>query len=179
MGGYGSGYRGLKTLAIEDCLTLSMPNLMRAQAIVTGAIRSGTWCWSYAGQPPHAQISYVADLQDPDNASLRLLYTVNGRAMDYTVALVTSGPHYGGRRWWFLCPLAVENGRSPIRAAKLHLPPGGRYFASRQIYRLTYRSCQQSGQHRGLYRLLAARMGTDARTISRVLKDDRKRRRRC
>ena len=139
-----------------------------------GAFRSGTWLWSYPGEPPHAHIGYVADLQDPDNASLRLIYTVNSRSMNYTVKLVTTVPHYGGRRWWFLCPLAVENGKPPLRVSKLHLPPGGRYFASRQIYSLTYRSCQQSGQYRGLYRLLAARLGTDARTIRRVLKDDRK-----
>ena len=177
MGGYGSGYRGAKNLVVEESRTLSMHDLMHKEALVPGAFRSGTWGWSYVGQPAHAHIAYVADLQDPDNATLRLIYTVNGRAMDYKVDLVTTVPQYGGRRWWFLCPLAVENDRPPIRVAKLHLPPGGRYFASRRIYGLTYRSCQQSGQHESLYQLLAARMGTDSATIRRVLREDRKQRR--
>jgi hypothetical protein len=44
--------------------------------------------------------------------------------------LVTTRPNYGGRRWWFLCPLA---GR---RAMKLHLPPRSRLFESREAYGL-------------------------------------------
>ena len=46
--------------------------------------------------------------------------------MDYRVRLVTTEPTYGGRRWWFLCPLARQDGGPPRRVAKLYLPPGGR-----------------------------------------------------
>jgi hypothetical protein len=48
-------------------------------------------------------------------------------------------PHYGGRRWWFICPV------KKIRAAKLHLPPGATQFASRNAHNLTYRSSRESG----------------------------------
>jgi hypothetical protein len=48
-------------------------------------------------------------------------------------------PHYGGRRWWFICPI------KKIRVAKLFLPPGATQFASRKAHDLTYRSCRQSG----------------------------------
>ena len=43
--------------------------------------------------------------------------------------------------------------------AKLYLPPGGRYFGSREAYGLTYTSCQESGKFDGLFRQLAADMG--------------------
>ena len=67
---------------------------------------------------------------------------------------MTTRPHFGGLRWWFVCP------RSGRRAAKLHLPPGGKYFAHREAYGLTYRSCQESGKFRSaFYRNLANRVG--------------------
>ena len=87
--------------------------------------------------------------------------------MDYRIRLVTTQPTYGGCRWWFLCPLTREE---PRRAAKLYLPPGGHYFASREAYGLTYQSCQESGQFRRLFRQLAANLGTDEASIRRVLK---------
>ena len=74
---------------------------------------------------PHANIGYEANLIDPDAAWLRLTYTASGNPMDYRVRLVTTQPTYGGRRWWFLCPLARKDGGPPRRAAKLYLPPAG------------------------------------------------------
>ena len=95
----------------------------------------------------------------------------NGEPVDYRVRLVTSTPHYGGLRWWFICPLVRNDGAPPRRVAKLYLPSGGKYFGSREGYGLTYTSCQESGKNRGLYRHLAAEIGTDEKTISRLLKD--------
>jgi hypothetical protein len=82
--------------------------------------------------------------------------------MDYRVRLMAMQPNYGGRRWWFLCPLARNDGGPPRRVAKLYLPPGGRYFGSRDAYGLTYTY--------GLYRRLAANMGTDVASIRSALK---------
>ena len=107
---------------------------------------------------------------DPDAAWLRLTYTASGPAIDYRVGLVATQPAYGGRRWWFVCPLGRKNGDPPRRVAKLYLPPGGRYFGSREAYGLTYTSCQESGKFTGLYRRLAADMGTDEATVRRPLK---------
>ncbi len=90
--------------------------------------------------------------------------------MDYRVRLVTTEPTYGGRRWWFLCPLTRQDGGPPRRVAKLYLPPGGTYFGSREAYGLTYTSCQESGKFDGLYRQLAANMGTDVASIRLALK---------
>ena len=39
------------------------------------------------------------------------MYTVSGRAMDYKVDLVTT-VFTIARRWWFLCPLTVGNGKA-------------------------------------------------------------------
>jgi hypothetical protein len=58
--------------------------------------------------------------------------------MYYTITLVSTVPHYGGRWWWFICPI------TKIRVAKLYLPPSTTQFASRKAHDLTYRSCQSS-----------------------------------
>ena len=128
MGGSGSGWQGAKKATVEDSLSLSMVALMRKRALVPGSWTRGSWQWSYEGSEPHARIGYEANLVDPDAAWLRLTYTASGNPMDYRVRLVTTQPTYGGRRWWFLCPLARKDGGPPRRAAKLYLPPGGQVF---------------------------------------------------
>lgn len=170
MGGYGSGWQGSKKTTVENSLCLSLPALVKKKALVAGSRTRGSWAWSYEGSKPHARIVYEANLIDPDAAWLKLTYTASGNPMDYSVQLVTTQPTYGGQRWWFLCPLVRKDGRPPWRVAKLYLPPGGRYFGSRQAYGLTYASCQESGKFNGLYQRLATNMGTDAATIRRELK---------
>jgi len=171
MGGSGSGWRWSKNATVEDCLTLSMRALRRRRAIVTGAWSSGTWGWKYDWEDQsHATIGYEANLCSPEDAWLRLHYSANGERVDYRVRLVSTKPAFGGVRWWFTCPLVRHDGGSPRRVAKLHLPPGRKYFGSREGYGLTYKSCQESGQFRSLFRTLAADTGTDEASVRIALR---------
>jgi hypothetical protein len=170
MGGFGSGWQGSKKATVECSLVLTASSLVRKRALVPCARTSGSWGWTYDGDDkPHATIAYEADLTDPENTWLRLRYQRNGEPVDYKVRLVTTKPNYGGRRWWFICPLARRDGGPPRRVAKLYLPSGGKYFGSREAYGLTYTSCQESGKNRGLFRRLAAEMGIDEATIRAAL----------
>ena len=99
--------------------------------------------------------------------------------MGNLIGLVAPQPNYGDRRWWLLCPLGRKDGDPSRRVANLYLPPGGRYFGNREAYGLTYTSCQESGKFSGLYRRLAADMGTDEATIRRALKGRSEQHRRC
>ena len=85
--------------------------------------------------------------------------------MDYVVRLDWTKLHNGGRRWWFLCPLEQEAGKAPRRVGKLHLPPGARYFGSRQAYGLTYQSSQESGKFKALFARMANDIGADPALI--------------
>ena len=107
-------------------------------------------------------MGYEADLTEPDDPWLRLRYCVNGERADCMVRLVTTRPNYGGRRWWFLCPLV---GR---RAAKLYLPPGGKLFGSREAYGLTYVACQASGS--SLIASIAADVGASVPRVRRAMR---------
>jgi hypothetical protein len=56
--------------------------------------------------------------------------------LDQTITLVPLSRHYGGRQWFFVCP--VTNGRASV----LWLPPGAQQFASRHAWpgRVAYSS---------------------------------------
>lgn len=62
--------------------------------------------------------------------------------MRYRVGLQWTRPHYGGIRWWFVCP------RDQERCGKLYLPRGGWQFWSREAYRLRYQSQRETALDR-------------------------------
>ena len=76
-------------------------------------------------------------------------------AQSYKVAMVSTHPHLGGLRWWFLCP------QTERRVAKLYLPMGGDRFLSRQAYRLVHDTKQMSTVYRRSAKVnrLAAKLG--------------------
>jgi hypothetical protein len=170
VGGFGSGWQGPRKATIEESLVLTASTLVRRKSLVPGAHTFGSWGWTHEGEDePHATIGYQADLTDPKAAWLRLHYRWRGEPVDYRVRLVTTKPTYGGLRWWFICPLVRRDGGPSRRIAKLYLPPGSRYFGSREGHGLTYTSCRESGKFRGLFRHLAAEMGVDDAIIRTAL----------
>jgi hypothetical protein len=42
-------------------------------------------------------------------------YQADGEPLDYKIRLVTTIPNYGGRRWWFICPMSRDDGGPPRR----------------------------------------------------------------
>jgi hypothetical protein len=138
MGGFGSGWRRARTNVVEDCLVLSIADLVREKIIVPGTVERGVLAWSRAGQQPHAQVNYEADLLTDKHAAIQLRYRLDDRSESTHVWLRYTQPQYGGRRWWFVCPLTGD------RVAKLYLPPGQNRFASRRAYGLSYSSSRKS-----------------------------------
>ena len=154
MGGLGSGrfwrYGGA---TVEDGLTLDINKLVRDRNIRPGEWRSGTLTWRRVPSGEEVgNICYEANLIDPDVAWMRLHYRLNGEPKNYRIDLETTRPNYGGRRWWFRCPVTCR------RVAKLHSPPGGDIFASRRAYGLAYRSQRERAYERALTRTQDIRM---------------------
>jgi hypothetical protein len=138
MGGLLSSRWGghVKAPTVEGCLPLDANRWARAGILAVGGSASGDWQWTYPSGEKFV-VHYDADTQDPDQASVWLSYawvwTATGRqeSAAYTVSLITTRPHFGGLRWWFLCPLSVEGRPCCRRVGKLYLPPAGRHFACR------------------------------------------------
>jgi hypothetical protein len=158
-----------KGITVEECLVLSIADLLRQRLIVPGAWTSGSLSWKPAGEAePIATIGFEADVADPARASMRLRYTLNDKPVDYRVRLTTTRPNFGGLRWWFICPMVRADGEPRGRVAKLYLPPGQAYFGSRESHGLTYASCQES--HGGLFRRIAAEVGASEAAVRRALR---------
>jgi hypothetical protein len=170
MGGSRSGrwrWHG-KRITVEECLVLSIADLVRQRLVVAGAWTSGSLSWKRTGEAePFATIGFEADI-GAACAWMRLRYITNGNPVDYRVRLTSTRPNFGGVRWWFVCPLVRADGGPPRRVAKLYLPPGQVYFGSREAHGLTYTSCQES--HSRLFRRIAAKLGTSEATVRRALK---------
>ena len=96
---------------------------------------SGSLYWT-CGTEPAGSIGYQAQMVDLDNAWLELNYTRgtgdSRETVRQRVALKYTQPHYGGRRWWMICPYRHS------RAGMLYMPNGGDRFASRKAWRLGY-----------------------------------------
>jgi hypothetical protein len=155
MGGWGSGWQGPKKITVEECLALPVKDFTDFGAFKLGW-RKGVYSWR-CGEEQVATLEYSTSMS-PEDGTLWLRHWVDGKFMHYTVSLVTTVPRYGGRRWWFICPI------KKIRVAKLYLPPGATQFGSRKAHDLTYRSSQESGWRKRadkFCRRMACRLGVD------------------
>ena len=100
---------------------------------------------------------------DPENSWLCLRYAMvdywSGEELkiDDKVYLAPTRPHFGGLRWWFVCPQLNR------RVRKLYLPVGGRHFWSRHAYELAYVSQRETKYDRALRRArkLTLKLGGD------------------
>lgn len=134
MGGYGSGRYGGRPTA-DSCLRIDLAWMLRTERAKDGALIWGSLSWSGGGKPP-GSIGYKAMMHMPGEERLELSYARGkgdeAEQVHQTVRLCHTVPHYGGKRWWMICPYRG------IRVGKLYLPPGGDRFASRQAWRLGY-----------------------------------------
>lgn len=171
MGGYGSGNHGGRP-TVEGCLALNLPQLLRDGLFRPDGAWQGSLVWTdpYTGEQT-ASIRYEAHLEDT-HGRVRLFYTSTDhwtgkkRPLDYWVSLKTTPQPLGGQRWWFVCPQRGD------RVAKLYLPIGAHTFASRQAFRLGYRSQRQSPRDRALSQAfkLRRRLGSEEGIGEGILK---------
>ena len=169
MGGSGSGRREEKyDYTVEDCRSIDSSRWLR-EGILKANMRSvGSWAW-YTDKTlteQRASIGYEIDTES-DYGHVRLFYTWREtEKLDYQVRLITTPLHFGGRRWWFVCP----NTRCGKKVGKLHLAPNSRYFLCRTCQNLTYTSCRDSHKFDSLYARLAADTGVPAWAVRRALR---------
>jgi hypothetical protein len=144
MGGFGSGERWSKKPVVESCDTIDTSDLRRWGLLAAGTCRAGSLSWRRGGAPePSSTVGYTLTVGKDDGA-LRLDYRMvaSGEALAYPIRLVTSPCHLGGVRWWFHCPLSVNDVACGRRVRKLYFR--GRYFGCRHCHGLAYRSSQES-----------------------------------
>jgi hypothetical protein len=139
MGGLGSGERCEKKGVVEGNLALDTSDFKRKKLLVANRQFAGSITWSGG-----STIKVVLQVGE-EAGSIQLIYhfpDASRTSCNYSVRLVATPCHLGGRRWWFLCPLHRNGVGCGRRVRKLYLV--GRYFGCRHCHELTYRSCQES-----------------------------------
>ena len=174
MGGFGSGRRTWQTKAetVEDCRVLDINRWVREGGLREGVHQFGQWTWSKAvSKEETSSLGYELNTLKPSAAWVRLYYTFarTQEQVDCRIRLVTTRPGFGGLRWWFRCPLSINDVPCTRRVGKLYLPPGGRYFGCRHCYCLSYTSCQESRKYDSLFRRLAKDLGRQFADVKRIM----------
>lgn len=149
MGGYGStrwDWHRKKT-AIEDCLSISTTYLLREGLLKREKDVSGVFDWRDRKSSVGFSLQRLRD-----KPLLRLRYTASGESVDTVYPMIATDPHFGGVRWWFVCPLIVNGQACRRRVGKLYLPPGHQDFGCRHCYGLSYRSRQEYDKRVAFYR---------------------------
>jgi hypothetical protein len=182
MGGSGSGRYGGRPTA-DASLRIDLAWMLRTGRVKDGTRCSGSLSWNRGGEEV-GSISYQAIMHQPGEERLELAYSLGSgesrEQVNQTVRLCYTVPHYGGKRWWMICPVRR------IRVGKLYLPSGGDRFASRQAWRLgyhiqrvgrldrsserLYRFQRKLGVEQGLYTLPSRPKGMRHRTWDKLLK---------
>jgi hypothetical protein len=129
--GRGSWPRYNKKATVDHLLRLPAHKVV--SALLAGGVSGWQWTTRRGTEERKSWIGLRLAADAPGAVFLFYRYGDEDIA-PYRVRWETTIPHYGGRRYWWLCP---ECGR---RCAALF---GGRLFLCRQCHNLTYRSAQR------------------------------------
>jgi hypothetical protein len=143
----GRGVWSRKT-RVDEVRSIDILDLQRKEVFSKDSSWSWTSTWSRSGEVI-ASVSYRVEAGKNGPSGLRFMYAITdtdtGEKKDYNYVIpVDATPcNYGGKRWWYVCPL-VMNGRSCRRRCRIvYMPPGAEYFGCRECYQLTYESRQR------------------------------------
>jgi hypothetical protein len=140
MGGFGSGewLRMAKKPTVDESLTLEVRNFRNCLL----SDSSGDISWTLANGAK-ASLGFTISCSRRPVVTLRYRWD-DQEDISIPVRFETTVTKFDGTRYWFTCPLIVRGVACNRRAAKLHLPPGARYFGCRACHGLTYRSSQEA-----------------------------------
>jgi len=144
---------------VEESKSISTKFLNKHHYFDEG-VRWGGCNWSRNGEKT-GSIGFTVSTVEGDEY-VRFQYTQTDRnkaRLDWTPC------HFGGRRWWFICPLVVNGRVCNRRVGSLHL--GSRkYFGCRHCYNLTYESSKESHRFDRVFR----NMGITAKQAKELFK---------
>lgn len=135
-------YYWSKKATAEDSTKLSISKLKEFGLLGGCCSSTLTWIRSLSGHK--SSVGIVVDvLGEP---YVKLNYTITDRDSsektdyDYKIGLTTTQCHFGGVRYWFICPLSRNGVPCGRRVGTLFLSSGGKYFGCRHCYDLSYES---------------------------------------
>lgn len=157
---------------VEECKTITT-KFLNEHKYFNGSVRWGGMSWSRNGEKT-GSIGFVVSTVEGDEC-IRFQYTQINRntgektELDYKIRLDWTPCYFGGRRWWFICPLVINGRVCSRRIGSLHLD-NSKYFGCRRCYNLTYQSSKESHRFDRLYRDLGRNVGITPKQVKDSLK---------
>ena len=141
----GRYYYDAKT-TVEQATQLSIFKL-KEFGLLDGFYHTTTLTWTHKASGHKNSIGITVDT---DDLYVKVNYTNTKRSTgektdyDYKISLTTTPCHFGGVRYWFICPLSINGVYCGRRVGTLHIASGGDYFGCRHCYDLSYESRNES-----------------------------------
>jgi hypothetical protein len=139
-----------KKLLVEHACALDAQLLQRSGVFDQLPGYSEVYRWKRADGLKRREISITIRLVGTPGVSsaMRLCYVASEKdagqtSYDYRVELSFTPNHFGGGRWWFICPLIVRRACLPASLPHPLSSSGAIYFGCRQCHDLTYESRQK------------------------------------
>ena len=125
---------------------------LKKHGYLNGGWKYGGIKWTY-GSDNESSTGLTVTTSGSEDDNIRLQYTHTSRGtddkenMDYKVKLITTPCNYGGKRYWFICPLS-KNGQYCGRRVGV-LFSIGKWFGCRHCGEIAYSSQMQGGRYKG------------------------------
>ena len=145
---------------VEDCWMIPTSKLKGSFSELPTTPPAGYCQAVKIGSGTLKRVYYWVDPRGSDDGQplLKLVYNCSNPfspKVELDLELTYTYPNYGGRRWWFRCPLVREKGGvCGKRVAKLWLPPGQRYFGCSECHELTYKCSLECHDLDGLFSMM-------------------------
>lgn len=118
---------------------------------LNGGWRIGTLSWSYLGEQ-RSSVGFQLNIGE-DEQHIRLYYThtdswTNEKSdMNFTISLISTPCRYGGKRYWFICPLSKNGVYCGRRVGVIFII--GKWYGCRHCGNICYASQNRGGKYRG------------------------------
>jgi len=133
---------------VENTRKLDVVSLQREKVFSQGPETKGTICWQNENETTYSIRFTLVYSKDVPN-SLCLDYAISGQGdgikelLFYHIRVTWTPCRYGGKRWWFICPVCEIRGKIIRRCRILYLPKDADFFGCRECYNLSYESRQK------------------------------------
>jgi hypothetical protein len=133
-----SGSKQNPRTKLEGLLSIDTTKLNKGGYFV--GYKLGNLSWDHDSCQRNNSIGIVVDLRD--QPYIRIWYTSSDtydgvtKNFDYNVLLSSTPCHFGGIRWWFICPIYINGIACGRRVRKLYKLKD--YFACRECHNLCY-----------------------------------------
>lgn len=138
---------------VDEAKSMDILDLQREGVFNKGAGLLWTSTWTRNGEEI-ASLYYRLESDKTGPAGLRFMYTITYRDTgktknyNYLIPVVSTPCNYGGERWWFLCPLIIDDRPCKRKCRIIYRPPMVDLFGCRECHKLTYESRQR---HREMF----------------------------